>query len=199
MGIWQQGGFFRTFKNHVIKWWRVVFLPVFHLNNNHSMTKKNQKMDEKEEIKIQTDKTKKNVGVSQDDLNGDDAFINSMNGSNDAKEILACLEREKLEETEKNRKNIEELQRKRMEEERIAKILNSNKICIDQYIERGKENREDASKEERELEAAEKKKQDDLRRAQEIIERLNREAAEDAEKKQNEIEEAKRMAEEKFK
>lgn len=70
--------------------------------------------------------------------------------------------------------------------------MNANKVNVEAFIQVGK----DAIKEKEE----QKETVDDdvMARAQEIMDRLNKEAAEDEAKKQAQIEEAKRQAEETF-
>ncbi len=140
----------------------------------------------------------------------------------DPMEVLRRINEEK---EEKRRKEIEAAKKKATEEARIAAIMNANKVDVNAFIEAGRaakeeiaarkadeqarrESAEEIAKEVQPAtavkmavdEALEKKrKQDeDLRRAQEIMDRLNREAAEDEAKKQAEIDAAKEEAKKHF-
>ncbi len=192
MDFWHWGGFFKSVKGHVIKWWQQVILPVFHLNNNEAGNSLNeQEMKRKtdsgaketaqEKAYIEEKADRKETVKEENDLDS---------GSNqDALEILKRLEREKQEEEEKARKEIEDMRKKNQEQERIAAIMNANQVNVNAFIEEGKAIRENA------LEETDTKKQEDMQRAQEIIDRLNREAAEDDAKKRAEIEAARKRAE----
>ena len=72
--------------------------------------------------------------------------------------------------------------------------MNANKVDVNSFIEQGKNAAQQAEKKA----ADEAKAAEEMRRAQEIIDRLNREAAEDEAKKQAELEAAKAAAAEKF-
>ena len=102
-------------------------------------------------------------------------------------EILRRINEEK---EEQRRQDVEKARKKAQEEARIAAIMNANKVDVDAFIEAGKVAKE---------EIASKKTEDDaLRRAQEIMDRLNQEAAEDEAKKLAEIEAAKQEAKKQF-
>ena len=34
MSFWQENNFFMNFKNHIVKWYQTVLLPVFHIDNS---------------------------------------------------------------------------------------------------------------------------------------------------------------------
>lgn len=187
MDFWHWGGFFKSVKGHVIKWWQQVILPVFHLNNNA-----NHKASNAQESKKKTDdgvSTAKSIDTCTEEqvttyAKGQMEGTGSINSveDQDAAAILERLEREKQAEAEKTQKEIDEIRRKNQEQERIAAILNANQVNVNAFIEEGKASRENASGE------VSTGKQEDMRRAQEILERLNREAAEDEAKKRAEIE-----------
>lgn len=189
MDFWHWGGFFKSVKGHVIKWWQQVILPVFHLNNNA-----NHKASNAQESKKKTDdgvSTAKSIDTCTEEqvttyAKGQMEGTGSINSveDQDAAAILERLEREKQAEAEKTQKEIDEIRRKNQEQERIAAILNANQVNVNAFIEEGKASRENASGE------VSTGKQEDMRRAQEILERLNREAAEDEAKKRAEIEAA---------
>lgn len=140
----------------------------------------------------------------------------------DPMEVLRRINEEK---EEARRKEIEEAKKKASEEARIAAIMNANKVDVNAFIEAGKAakeeiatkkaeeklRREAAEQKAREVQPAtavkaavdaelekQRKRDEDLRRAQEIMDRLNREAAEDEAKKQAEIEAAKQEAKKQF-
>lgn len=233
MAVWN---FFGKIKGNVVKWWRLVILPVFHLDNNEPQTVAQQLRMNEEAAKAmsQTDtgdsmveqkskqrstqykKEKKDNSdtwwgeamQNQTEDNEDDMFstdrYKNVADNKDAMEILRRLEHEKQEEMLKKQKEIEEARRKAEEQERIDSILNANKVNVDVFIEEGKSGRGNTEtlRSEENGEASqnegEVKKQDDLQRAQEIIDRLNREAAEDEARKMEEIEKAREKAKEHF-
>ena len=88
---------------------------------------------------------------------------------------------------------IERLRREQQEKERIAAIMNANKVNVNAFIEEGREARLHEEEERKAGQLAEQEAEN-LRRAQEIIDRLNREAAEDEAKKEAEIAKAKEKA-----
>lgn len=127
--------------------------------------------------------------------------------SADAMEVLNRINQEK---DEARKRAVENQRKKREEEERIAAIMNAGKVNVNAFIEEGRskaaENKEseevagttneaadsvDVAKDEAQGSDA---TEEQLRRAQEIIDRLNREAAEDEAKKQAEIDAAKQRA-----
>ena len=85
---------------------------------------------------------------------------------------------------------IERLRKEQQERERIAAIMNANKVNVNAFIQEGREARQHEEEERKAGQLAEQEAEN-LRRAQEIIDRLNREAAEDEAKKEAEIAEAK--------
>ena len=127
--------------------------------------------------------------------------------STDAMEVLNRINREK---EEARKRAIEKQWKQREEEERIAAIMNSNKVDVGAFIEEGKhkakeqeaepdisiDKPEEANIDIKEEVADAGATDEQLRRAQEIIDRLNREAAEDEAKKQAEIDAAKQQARE---
>lgn len=202
MGIWNEGGFFQSMKGHLIKWWQIVIMPVFRLNNNRNSASETLQMDAVTTVpkKIMTEDVEgtgsnvdKKIGCIETEIDNQ----SQNNADSDTTDILRRFEQQKKEEEERKRKEIEAVRRKAQEEERIAAIMNANKVAVDSFIAEGKANRE--TQEELDAKnAEEEKKQEELRRAQEIIDRLNREAAEDEAKKQAEIAKAKEDAKEKF-
>lgn len=165
-------GFFGRVKGNLIKWWQLVVLPVLRINNNASK------------------KEERYVTQENRELVPEHAKVQSPDGE-DPLEVLNRINQEK----EKQRlKEIEEGRQRAQEQDRIASIMNANKVDVNAFIEAGK-----AAVEASDREEEKRRKEEEMRRAQEIIERLNKEAAEDEAKKQAEIEEAKKQAEETFK
>ncbi len=142
----------------------------------------------------------------------------------DAMEILRRINEEK---ENAQRKDIEKARQRAAEDARIAAIMNANKVDVNAFIEAGRAAKEEiaakkaANEEQIRNELAQKKaievqqatvvkvavdeelkkkrkQEEDLRRAQEIMDRLNREAAEDEAKKQAEIDAAKQEAKKHF-
>ena len=187
MDFWHWGGFFKSVKGHVIKWWQQVILPVFHLNNNGKRNTPNAKEEKKKTDNGINEVEQVNVYVKEqvntytkEQMKGENV-VNSV-GEQDAAAILERLEREKREEVERTQREIDEIRRKNQEQERIAAILNANQMNVNAFIAEGKASRENTSGE------VNIKEQADMQRAQEILDRLNREAAEDDAKKRAEIE-----------
>lgn len=218
--------FFNIFRGNIVKWWRLVILPVFHLNNNDPKTpvpaknadiqKESQEVQDTKKEAAKQDapalaakkKAKKDNSdtwwgeAMNNETEGDKDELFSINkykasGKGDAMDILKRMELEK-------QKELEELRRKAEEQERINSILNANKTNVDEFIEEGRAGRgntetlcSDAEAKEEisggaDLAALDKaQKQEEMRRAQEIIDRLNREAEEDEAKKAAEVEAAK--------
>lgn len=120
-----------------------------------------------------------------------------------AMDILKRLEEEKKEEERKKQQEIEEERRKAQEQERIDSIMNKNKVNVNEFIEEGMNGRSSTNTMHSDGKdiitgGDEEKKQEELRKAQEIIDRLNREAAEDEAIKAAEIEKAREKAKEQF-
>ncbi len=135
--------------------------------------------------------------------------------SADAMEVLNRINKEK---DEARKRAVENQWKKREEEERIAAIMNAGRVDVDAFIEEGRSKAnvqsENAKTSEKDTKATETvasnsvnedsetstepdtsgATEEQLRRAQEIIDRLNREAAEDEAKKQAEIDAAKEKA-----
>lgn len=212
MRFWTNGGFFSSVKGHVIKWWQLVILPVLHINNDKRVRQnepqvqpatvtQSQTIDEQmplmggsqpEQKVVQTEPFAQSQVVSEEEckdtiaVQGDITNSDNMTAG-DAMEVLRRINEEK---EEKRRQDVEKARKKAQEEARIAAIMNANKVDVDAFIEAGR-----AAKEE----IASKKADDDaLRRAQEIMDRLNREAAEDDAKKEAEIEAARQEAKKQF-
>lgn len=198
MDFWNWGGFFKSVKGHVVKWWQQVILPAFRLDNN----KKQEIPGEQAGMNTPSDTgTAAMQGNLQENYDGavranmvlpdaaDEEFISKNIGNSDAEDILRQFERQKQKEEENKQKEIEKAREKRQEEERIAAIMNANKVDVNAFIAKGREIRE--------TESEKKKQEENMQRAQEIIDRLNREAMADIEKKRAEVEAARQTADNK--
>lgn len=190
-------------KGHLIKWWQIVIMPVFRINNNVGGV--SGTVEETMNTEASVNNMPENSGLEKSSVNN--MPINAADDKNqpevtdEADDILKRLQREKEAEAESKRREIENMRRKAQEEERIAAIMNANRVAVDDFIAEGKANRKLQAGEDAEFakkEEEEARKQEELRRAQEIIDRLNREAAEDEAKKQAEIAAAKEEAKGKF-
>ena len=193
MDFWNWGGFFKSVKGHVVKWWQQVILPVFRVDNNKKQeVLSNQVVMNKPsytEIAEVQENVQKNYEAEGESTVSKDAANEKGNKdikNNDAEDILKQFERQKQREEELQRKKIEEARKRRQEEERIAAIMNANKVDVNAFIAEGKAIRE--------TEEEKKQQEDNMQRAQEIIDRLNREAMADIEKEKAEIEAARQMA-----
>ncbi len=239
-----QWNFFSNIRGNIVKWWRLVVLPVFHLNNNDPRTVSRQLKEDKQMKQAQkavdagdnkAGNSKKKEGKAKKTLEGNsdtwwgeamqnrteddkDALFSTDNykarsDNKDALEILNRLERERQEADARKQKEIEEALQKKQEQERIDAILNANKMKVDEFIEEGiagRNNTENLKSEDDSSRAigegadslevceSDSKADEDMRRAQEILDRLNREAAEDEAKKVAEIEEMKEKARKQF-
>lgn len=185
MGFWHSGGFFSSVKGHVIKWWQQVLLPVLHINIERGNVSGTVQINSQ----ITQDKME-STEVLQHDVTEDETADTSGSQSDDLELARQKAEQVRHEEELRRQREMERLKTEAQEQARIASIMNANKVNINAFIKEGEENRNAGE--------AEKKRQEEMRRAQEIIERLNREAAEDEAKKQAEIEAARQKAEEKL-
>lgn len=181
-------GFFSRVKGNLIKWWQLVVLPVLKINNNVSRKAERYVREDNREAVQDTSavNAQVNAGAADSMTHGADgaAAAAAKAQTPEGENPLEVLNRINQEKEKKRLKEIEEGRQKAQEQQRIASIMNANKVDVNAFIEAGKEAIEVANKEE------------EMRRAQEIIDRLNREAAEDEAKKQAEIEAARKQAEE---
>lgn len=183
-------GIFGRIKSNLIKWWQFTILPVLRINNDASKWSERFKTNNQEEpVKEDTDgrvqqttenqNPQENIGTEEGPVSKEQA------AGSDPLEVLNRIQNEK---NYIYQQEIERERSKREEQERIASIMNANKVNVNAFIEAGKAAIESNQ------EAAAELTDEEARRAQEIIDRLNREAEEDEAKKQAEIEEAKRQA-----
>ncbi len=198
MSFWRENMFFMNFKNHIVKWYRTVLLPVFHIDNSGKRqkfrTEGNESYSEDPSKALETVNWNKAEIVtpgSPRPSSKSSQSINDNHGESDAEAILSRINQDR---ENKHMNDIEQAKKKAEEEARLAAIMNANKVDVDSFIAQGK----NAAKQAQEKASADDKAAEEMRRAQEIIERLNREAAEDEAKKQAELDAAKAAAAEKF-
>ena len=189
---------FKWITGNVIKWWHLVMKPVLRIDNNESgqvesvqpkeQLKPEEVQSEPEQQfiseKVQSASERKQVKPEEQQRKPEDRQAKPT----EDRSAMDFIERMNAEKEEKRKKLLEQAQ----EQARINEILNANKVNVEAFIQVGK----DAIQEKEE----QKEKIDDdvMARAQEIMDRLNKEAAEDEAKKQAQIEEAKRQAKETF-
>ncbi len=176
---------FKWITGNVIKWWQWVIKPVLRIDNNESGQV--ESVQPKEQLKpeeVQSASETKQMKPEEQQSKPEERQAKPTND----RSAMDFIERMNAEKEEKRKKLFEQAQ----EQARINEILNANKVNVEAFIQVGK----DAIKEKEE----QKETVDDdvMARAQEIMDRLNKEAAEDEAKKQAQIEEAKRQAEETF-
>lgn len=189
---------FKWITGNVIKWWHLVMKPVLRIDNNESgqvesvqpkeQLKPEDVQSEPEQQfiseKVQSASERKQVKPEEQQRKPEERQAKPT----EDRSAMDFIERMNAEKEEKRKKLLEQAQ----EQARINEILNANKVNVEAFIQVGK----DAIQEKEE----QKETIDDdvMARAQEIMDRLNKEAAEDEAKKQAQIEEAKRQAEETF-
>ncbi len=189
---------FKWITGNVIKWWHLVMKPVLRIDNNESgqvesvqpkeQLKPEEVQSEPEQQfiseKVQSASERKQVKPEEQQRKPEERQAKPT----EDRSAMDFIERMNAEKEEKRKKLLEQAQ----EQARINEILNANKVNVEAFIQVGK----DAIQEKEE----QKEKIDDdvMARAQEIMDRLNKEAAEDEAKKQAQIEEAKRQAKETF-
>lgn len=189
---------FKWITGNVIKWWQWVMKPVLRIDNNEP--RQVESVQPKEQLKpeevqsepeqkliseaVQSESETKQVKVEEQQRKPEEQQAKP----DKDRSAMDFIERMNAEKEEKRKKLFEQAQ----EQARINEILNANKVNVEAFIQVGK----DAIQEKE----VQKETVDDdvMARAQEIMDRLNKEAAEDEAKKQAQIEEAKRQAEETF-
>lgn len=215
MAFWHESNFLSNFKNHIVKWYRLVILPVFHIDNSGSKQRFHTEGEEPENSinsgasgaygtagnnlgnsESFTDMTSEQAS-SGNTASGGSSFGASVTmpaqnkkspvASGDAEAVLNRINSDR---EGRHLDEIEKARRKAEEDARLASIMNANKVDVDSFIEQGRTAAKNAE--------ADAKAEEEMRRAQEIIDRLNREAAEDEAKKQAELDAAKASAAEKF-
>ncbi len=210
-------------KQTVYKWWCVIYKPVYKLTHHGYWPAEKEPyyvppeqkgtpapmpiapQIEPDNISLDLEDTKETVIATevtpdntQKDVTTMDKVQNKSAISDDdsakrAQEIMDRLNREAAADEAKKQAEIDAARRKAEEDARVASILKSNQHDISQYISEGIASRKDPESE-TVVEEAPQADDDVLKRAQEIMDRLNQEAAEDEAKKQAEIEAAKEYA-----
>ena len=197
MNFGQNGLFFGRIKGNIIKWWQQTLLPVLKINNNRDQGSSGWKQQET----VIPD----SAPVDQSGVVSEEEF-SDLHEQDEDQDILRLAQQKaelmQREDEERRQQQIEKARRKLQEQERIASIMDANKVDVNAFIEAGREAqrsiREQAGEKEQQHSKEEQKQDEEMRRAQEIIDRLNREAAEDEAKKQAEIDAAKQKAKETF-
>lgn len=203
-------GFFKVITGNLVKWWQLVVMPVLRINNDRFF-----QTNQQENLHVNTNNMQGGVSQSQavepskSLLEQQSTASMSANVTRTKKaesgvaqtgdkqagdDAMAVLERINREKEEKRLQEIEQARRKNEEEARIASIMNANKVDVNAFIQAGK----DSVSERQNQDAEQARKDEEMRRAQEILDRLQRESAEDEAKKLAEIEKAKKQAEEQF-
>ena len=199
MAFWHESNFLSNFKNHIVKWYRLVILPVFHIDNSGKKPRYHTEGEEPEILDAtgETNSAGNTNAVSAKNTSSGEAAKSSVSMPSQNKkgpvvsgDAEAVLNRINSDREGKHLDEIEKARRKAEEDARLASIMNANKVDVNSFIEQGRSAAQEAEKE---AKAAE-----EMRRAQEIIDRLNREAAEDEAAKQAELDAAKASAAEKF-
>lgn len=189
---------FKWITGNVIKWWHLVMKPVLRIDNNESgqvesvqpkeQLKPEEVQSEPEQQfiseKVQSASETKQVKPEEQQRKPEERQAKPT----EDRSAMDFIERMNAEKEEKRKKLLEQAQ----EQARINEILNANKVNVEAFIQVGK-----GAIQEKE-EQKEKIDDDVMARAQEIMDRLNKEAAEDEAKKQAQIEEAKRQAKKTF-
>lgn len=187
---------FKVITGNIVKWWQLTVMPILRIDNNQS-PQNGANIQNPSAANVQSaDSNKYSEAVASNDVKSnavsDKTVQDSSNHSEkntvspDALDAQMIMDRINREREEKRKQDMEKARLKAEEDARLASIMNANKVDVNAFIKAGKE-------------AMEHKQEDEaLIRAQEIMDRLNREAAEDEAKKQAEIEAAKQKANETF-
>lgn len=187
---------FKVITGNIVKWWQLTVMPILRIDNNQS-PQNGANIQNPSAANVQSaDSNKYSEAVAFNDVKSnavsDKTVQDSSNHSEkntaspDTSDAQMIMDRINREREEKRKQDMEKARLKAEEDARLASIMNANKVDVNAFIKAGKE-------------AMEHKQEDEaLIRAQEIMDRLNREAAEDEAKKQAEIEAAKQKANETF-
>ena len=187
-------GIFGRIKSNLFKWWQLTILPVLRINNDNPRWLDKYKTNNQGDMPQQesADGSVQQVAANKEAVKAVEKDAVPASGQQvaggDPLEVLNRIQNEK---NYIYQQEIEKERSKREEQDRIASIMNANKVNVNAFIEAGKAAIE--ANQEKEEKTADLK-DEEARRAHEIIDRLNREAAEDEAKKQAEIEEAMRQA-----
>ena len=190
--------FFAGIFHNIVKWWNVKVWSRIRINNNTTGEGRAQRLDvEGNPITEEEYRAAKKEGrpaeAKKDEEQGSGMHMDRA----DALEILNRINREKdearLQEIEEGKKlRGEQSTSKEDEVAKVASILNAGRADVNRFIEEGRSRA--AAQEESAPASGGGPSEEELLRAQEIIDRLNREAAEDEAKKQAEIDAAKAAA-----
>lgn len=187
---------FKVITGNIVKWWQLTVMPILRIDNNQS-PQNGANIQNPPAANVQSaDSNKYSEAVASNDVKSnavsDKTVQDNSNHSEkntaapDTSDAQMIMDRINREQEEKRKQDMEKARLKAEEDARLASIMNANKVDVNAFIKAGKE-------------AMEHKQEDEaLIRAQEIMDRLNREAAEDEAKKQAEIEAAKQKANETF-
>lgn len=201
------GSFIYKVKQTVYKWWCVVYKPVYKLTHNGYFP------PEKEpDNKYPSEPDNANSEVDQQKLLAEqmakEMADKIMSEHNNVSEFIPDINTDSNEEqgsstsTDNATSNIDNVAANENTSDeddimnKLSSIMDANKVDIAPFIEEGKANLMEQQAKEQQIkdEQVSEASDDALLRAQEIMDRLNREAAEDEAKKQAEIDEAKRAA-----
>lgn len=188
---------FKVITGNIVKWWQLSIMPILRIDNNKPKRHSQDTQKVSEDDGQQT-----NRGMTGEEINNENSSVNNM--ENNATDAQAVMDRINREQEEKRKRDLEKARLKAEEDARLASILNATKVDVSAFIQEGRKAMEEKEREEKEVEksslddSSKNVDADALARAQEIMDRLNREAAEDEAKKQAEIEAAKQKAKETF-
>ncbi len=213
--------FFYKAKQTVYKWWCVIYKPVYKLTHHGYWPAEKepyyvppQESSNQQQLAAQMAETiMHNRQSNVDNIVMDSATPNASatdtnpiathqseesidlsqvnpNDLNRAQEILDRLNREAAADEAKKQAAIDAAKKQADEKARLDAIMRANQVDISAFIEEGKAKAQEETSSDRDTNASD----DALKRAQEIMDRLNREAAEDEAKKQAEIDAAKALA-----
>ncbi|MGN0494860.1 MAG: hypothetical protein ACI4GW_01400 [Lachnospiraceae bacterium] len=187
---------FKVITGNIVKWWQLTVMPILRIDNNQlpqnganiqNLPAANvQSADSNKGSEAVSSNNMKNNAVSDKTVQDSSNYSEKNTASPDTSDAQMIMDRINREREEKRKQDMEKARLKAEEDAKLASIMNANKVDVNAFIKAGKE-------------AMEHKQEDEaLIRAQEIMDRLNREAAEDEAKKQAEIEAAKQKANETF-
>ncbi|MGN0438641.1 MAG: hypothetical protein ACI4F4_08975 [Lachnospiraceae bacterium] len=205
---------FKVITGNIVKWWQFTVMPILRIDNNRAggymQETQNATGPMKEEEKNNgqavsmgqkaNSAASSNVNQSQNDVAVKEPQKNETPKEHNQTELTDAeliMERLNREQEEQRKKTLEKAQ----EEAKLAAIMNANKVDVNAFIQAGKEARDvHADKPSSDTNGTNSSSADEdaIARAEEIIARLNREAAEDEAKKAAEIEAAKQKAKETF-
>ena len=211
--------FFYRAKRTVYKWWCVIYKPVYKLTHHgywpaekepYYVTPKqdsnqqqlaaqmaetivNDRPSNVDNIEVDPATSVSTTTAIKNDTTPEESIDLSQVNPNDlnrAQEILDRLNREAAADEAKKQAEIDAAKKQADEKARLDAIMRANQVDISAFIEEGKAKAQEDTSSDNQSEASDEA----LRRAQEIMDRLNKEAAEDEAKKQAEIDAAKALA-----